>query len=887
MVNLVAAIEARGGYAIDPSQLVPGDVIATSLVSGHEHAVFVVSGTGTGCRIAAHTVDHCNYPSWGYALCLHIPSDAAHYISGMETFPDPMAAGRSYNVSITMQNTGSTTWTKAEGYKLGAVDGYNGALFGGARHELADGEAVGPGASKTFAFTVTAPGAFTYCAVWQMVREGVHWFGDQPNKTITVVDVNDADVVSSTIPSTMLTGQSYSVSVTMKNTGSTTWTQANEYKLGAVNDTDPFGPGRIVLGASDSIAPNASKTFSWTMTAPMATGSYITDWRMLRENVEWFGQTHSRTVTVSLSPPVITQHPASQSKCAGETATFTATASGQNLSYRWQFNSADLSNGGHYSGVTTTTLTVSGVDGTVDGNYRCKVSNAGGTVYSNQAVLTLKAATAISAQPVDRKVCPGTTAAFTVSAAGAGTVSYRWQKNGSNLSNGGHYSGVTTATLTVSNASSADVADYRCVVTADCGSVTSSTASLSLKAVTTILQQPADQARCLGDDASFTVAVTGEGTILYQWQKDGISLVDGNGISGTLSPSLQIVQVKADHGGTYRCVVTAECGSQTSGVATLTIYPLTVISGHPADLLLCPGETARFTVVAQGAQLSYQWYKDGTALMDGDRVSGATATTLAIANIQSTDFGDYECMVSGQCGVLTSSPATLTVRAATLITRQPESQQVELGDPVQFGVGASGAGLTYQWKKDGNNLTNGGNISGVYTQLLRLSGVSRDDLGHYGCVVRGVRGRAITIPAELTFRLCDAPRYRHGPVDVNTGGLPMSAGRYRLIGSTAQAGSVGMAASARAAAWIGFWPAALPSLPPTIVPPDFDADGDVDRDDLAHFVACTTGPALGPPYSGCENADLDHDNDVDQADFGLFQRCMSGINVQASPGCME
>lgn len=77
------------------------------------------------------------------------------------------------------------------------------------------------------------------------------------------------------------------------------------------------------------------------------------------------------------------------------------------------------------------------------------------------------------------------------------------------------------------------------------------------------------------------------------------------------------------------------------------------------------------------------------------------------------------------------------------------------------------------------------------------------------------------------------------------------------------------------------------SLPTPFAPADFDQDCDVDADDLAHFVACATGPALGPPASGCGNADLDDDNDVDQSDFGLFQRCLSGPGVPADPRCAD
>ena len=54
--------------------------------------------------------------------------------------------------------------------------------------------------------------------------------------------VNNAQAVGSTIPTTMIPGFSYNVSVTMKNTGTTTWTKAAGYRLGAGGDSDPFAP---------------------------------------------------------------------------------------------------------------------------------------------------------------------------------------------------------------------------------------------------------------------------------------------------------------------------------------------------------------------------------------------------------------------------------------------------------------------------------------------------------------------------------------------------------------------------------------------------------------------------------------------------------------------
>jgi hypothetical protein len=90
-----------------------------------------------------------------------------------------MTAGQSYSVSVTMQNTGGTTWTAAQLYRLGAVNPYDNTTWGFSRVGLGSAESVAPGQQKTFTFTVTAPTVVgTYNFQWRMVQDGVAWFGD-------------------------------------------------------------------------------------------------------------------------------------------------------------------------------------------------------------------------------------------------------------------------------------------------------------------------------------------------------------------------------------------------------------------------------------------------------------------------------------------------------------------------------------------------------------------------------------------------------------------------------------------------------------------------------------------------------------------------------------
>ena len=214
-------------------------------------------------------------------------TDSATLIS--EDIPDTMIAGNTYTVHLTVKNTGTSTWTKAGGYKLGAVNDSD--PFTAARHALGDADTIASGQTKTFTITMkapTKPGQYT--TDWQMLH-GAQWFKTSAlvTQSVTVRNGDDATLVSEDIPATMTAGQSYTVHITVRNTGGTTWTASNRYKLGAVGETDPFALSRIHLDASDSIAPGSEKTFTFTMKAPLKAGSYITDWRMIQERTTWFG----------------------------------------------------------------------------------------------------------------------------------------------------------------------------------------------------------------------------------------------------------------------------------------------------------------------------------------------------------------------------------------------------------------------------------------------------------------------------------------------------------------------------------------------------------------------------------------------------------------------
>ncbi|HEX7184020.1 MAG TPA: NBR1-Ig-like domain-containing protein [Thermoanaerobaculia bacterium] len=233
-----------------------------------------------------------------------------------QSVPTTMAPGQVSTVSVTMQNTGTTTWTEAGGYKLGTQNPQDNTLWTGfTRIYLSSGDSVAPGQQKTFTFNITAPSApGSYNFQWRMVHEGVEWFGAFSTNVViqvTSATTDDAQFVSQSVPTTLNAGETRSVSVTMRNSGTSTWTQAAGIKLGSQNPQDnlTWGAGRVDLSGADSIAPGQQKTFTFNITAPSSPGSYNFQWRMLREHVAWFGAFSPNVVinvvqTVTLCPGV-------------------------------------------------------------------------------------------------------------------------------------------------------------------------------------------------------------------------------------------------------------------------------------------------------------------------------------------------------------------------------------------------------------------------------------------------------------------------------------------------------------------------------------------------------------------------------------------------------
>jgi hypothetical protein len=293
--------------------------------------------------------------------------------------------------------------------------------------------------------------------------------------------------------------------------------------------------------------------------------------------------------------PAVTSSPANATVCTGTNQTFSVTATGTGITYQWQVSTDggvtynNVPAAAPYSGTTTANLTITGVTiGLNNNRYRCVVTGTcPPAATSGAAILTVLTAVTITSNPANQTICEATNTSFTVAATGSG-LTYQWQVSTdggatyTNLANGGVYSGVTAATLVLTNVPPAlNNNRYRCVVSnASCTPGISTGAILTVNTFPIISAQPQSITICENGSATFSVtATTGVGSLSYQWQ---VSIDGGTtytNISGATSASFAQTNIPvAQNGYRFRVVVTAGCGSVNSAVAILTVNALPVVT---------------------------------------------------------------------------------------------------------------------------------------------------------------------------------------------------------------------------------------------------------------------------------------------------------------------
>ncbi len=227
------------------------------------------------------------------------------------TAPSSVVAGQTFQAKVIFKNNGTKPWVTggSNPHRLGTLnDPWN--LWATIRDEL-QSSPINPGENATFNFECIAPSTpGIYNFQWRMVQELIEWFGEHTeNKVITVTAptlVNNASFVRMSAPSKVDPGQDFTVFMTFKNTGTSTWISGGStpFKLGSQNPENNliWGIHRVNLPKSP-VEPGESVTFYFTVKAPTTSGTYNFQWKMVQETVNWFGTASTnKVIKVNTTP---------------------------------------------------------------------------------------------------------------------------------------------------------------------------------------------------------------------------------------------------------------------------------------------------------------------------------------------------------------------------------------------------------------------------------------------------------------------------------------------------------------------------------------------------------------------------------------------------------
>jgi autotransporter passenger strand-loop-strand repeat protein len=584
--------------------------------------------------------------------------------------------------------------------------------------------------------------------------------------------------------------------------------------------------------------------------------------------------TNAATLTVSNAPSITTQ-PSSQTVTAGQTASFTAAASGTPTpTVQWQLSTNGGATWNNIAGATATTFSITNTTASQSGaEYRAVFTNSAGSATSNAATLTVTVAPSITTQPTNQTVTAGQTATFTAAATGSPTPTVQWQVSTNGGSAWSNISGATATTFSVTNAATSQSgAKYRAVFTNGAGSATSNAATLTVNTpsgTTTATFRQGVAGYTGGQDAGITtqyaiynggngvqylnqptleIGTDGQGsvfeslikfnslnipsnavvsgasltlTIVDWWGntsvtgyyvKNAWSIADktigfihrGNGLDwatpGALGQGTDLVAGKsftlpttnangpqtftinldpavvqnwianptADQGILLVTSAPRTVGVDTAENSTVSVRPLLKVTystgaatapsviTQPTNQTVTAGQTATFTAAATGSPTpTVQWQLSTNGGSTWNNIGGATATTLSITNTTTSQSGaKYRAVFTNGAGSATTNAATLTVNAAAIapsITTQPTNQTVTAGQTATFTAGATGSPTpTVQWQVSTNGGSTWGNISGATATTLSFATTTAQNGNQYRAVFTNSAGSATTTAATLT-----------------------------------------------------------------------------------------------------------------------------------------
>jgi len=416
-----------------------------------------------------------------------------------------------------------------------------------------------------------------------------------------------------TDPPVLQVGQSRTV------TGSTTYTANNPNQI--IVPQFSVSGGGVTYTVQGGLVLNRSGS-RYTGNATLSDGVPETSWRdyvdwviEINDPNDWDANGIPDISDTIPNPPFILTPPQSHTAILSSNTTFTVSASGsQPLSYQWQ------EHGTNKPGATSSTMTLTNAQLADAGEYRAIVSNGGGSVTSQVAVLTVIFPPSITDPPQPLSVIAGESAQFDVAATGSDPIYYQWRKGTTNVP------GEAFAILYIQSVQAGHEGDYSVVVSNAAGIAISSPVHLSVTVPPAITNQPRSQSVETNVTVTFSAGVSGTLPTI-RWMHDGTNVPGGN------SSTLVLPNARPQHQGTYTMIASNRGGiAMTLPVQLYVGWPLALTNFvHAPD-----GSFARMDLIGRGSsnyvlQASFN-VTNWTSMATNTATNGLTSFTESFAS---------------------------------------------------------------------------------------------------------------------------------------------------------------------------------------------------------------------------------------------------------------
>lgn len=228
----------------------------------------------------------------------------------------------------------------------------------------------------------------------------------------------------------------------------------------------------------------------------------------------------------------------------------------------------------------------------------------------------------ITSQPASTNICEGQNVTLSVTASGNTPLSYQWRKGTNNIA------GATSPGLTLAGVTLADAASYSCVISNGCGSVTSSTATLTINAIPNAPVAPPPVTRC--GTGSVTLSTSGGTNGQYRWYTQAAG---GTALSGAVNDTYTtgVLTTPVTY---YVALSNGSCESNRTAIPVtinlLPAIPIIVSSVTPVGNSITVCSSATLTFNAPAGFAAYLW-------SNGSTLQQISITTSAAYSVIVTD----------------------------------------------------------------------------------------------------------------------------------------------------------------------------------------------------------------------------------------------------------